>query len=100
MSRRMMNDTRTQAAPVGRMMPTRDRCLDLGDGAQRGTSGSAFAGDLSRAGGGGLFAWLHEPVGHSLSNVGLVICKPFGYESVCAFRSIRLIAQEAASVGI
>jgi len=46
-----------------------------------------------------LFGWLHRPVGPS-SNVGLVICKPFGYEALCAHRSIRAFALAAASNGI
>lgn len=47
-----------------------------------------------------LFGWLHRPVPGSLAGVGLVICNPFGFEEVCAHRSLRHVAQAAADVGI
>jgi alpha-beta hydrolase superfamily lysophospholipase len=49
---------------------------------------------------GRLFGWLHQSVGHSTSDVGLVICKPFGYETLCAHRSLRAFADAAASSGV
>jgi pimeloyl-ACP methyl ester carboxylesterase len=47
-----------------------------------------------------LFGWLHHPTEGTTSSVGLVICKPFGYESVCAHRSTRAFAEAAAAVGV
>jgi alpha-beta hydrolase superfamily lysophospholipase len=46
-----------------------------------------------------MFAWLHWHPGHS-SDIGLVICKPFGYEGLCAHRSLRVFAQTAAANGV
>ena len=48
----------------------------------------------------GLFGWLHLPSGGHGSNIGLVICKPFGYEALCAHRSARMFAEMAAAAGI
>ena len=36
-----------------------------------------------------LFGWLHWPDRGSTSNVGLLVCKPFGYEAICSHRSLR-----------
>jgi pimeloyl-ACP methyl ester carboxylesterase len=47
-----------------------------------------------------LFGWLHQPVAESKASVGLVICKPFGYEALCSHRSVRAFASAAASVGL
>lgn len=47
-----------------------------------------------------LFGWLHRPAAGSLAGVGFVICNPFGFEEVCAHRSLRHFAQAAAEVGI
>lgn len=47
-----------------------------------------------------LFGWLHRPLSGSLAGVGLVICNPFGFEEVCAHRSLRHLAQAAANVGV
>jgi alpha-beta hydrolase superfamily lysophospholipase len=46
-----------------------------------------------------LFGWLHRPA-HGQRDVALVICKPFGYEAVCANRGIRAFAEMAAASGI
>jgi alpha-beta hydrolase superfamily lysophospholipase len=46
-----------------------------------------------------LFGWLHRPAGQA-GALGLVICNPFGYESIAAHRSLRAIAEAAAGVGI
>lgn len=48
----------------------------------------------------GLFGWLHVPSSGHGSNIGLVICKPFGYEALCAHRSVRMFAEMAAAEGI
>jgi alpha-beta hydrolase superfamily lysophospholipase len=53
-----------------------------------------FPADGSR-----LFAWLYRHAG-SNSDTALVICKPFGYEGVCAHRSLRVFAQTAAASGV
>jgi pimeloyl-ACP methyl ester carboxylesterase len=47
-----------------------------------------------------LFGWLHRPTVASSARLGLVICKPFGYESVCAHRGVRAFAEAAAACGI
>lgn len=48
-----------------------------------------------------LFGWLHrgavQASGHPA--MGLVICKPFGYEATCAHRSLGAFAQAAAAAG-
>src|SRR5580658_8255656 len=52
------------------------------------------------SGGHQLFAWLYRPEGTLDSNIGLVICKPFGYESLCGHRSLRAFASAIAALGI
>ena len=47
-----------------------------------------------------LFAWLHRPADARGPDMGLVICKPFGYEATCAHRSMRVFAATAAALGI
>jgi pimeloyl-ACP methyl ester carboxylesterase len=47
-----------------------------------------------------LFAWLHQPTKSSESKLGVVICNPFGYESICAHRSVREFAETIAAGGI
>jgi pimeloyl-ACP methyl ester carboxylesterase len=47
-----------------------------------------------------LFAWLHWPADARELDMGLVICKPFGYEATCAHRSMRVFAATAAALGI
>jgi alpha-beta hydrolase superfamily lysophospholipase len=47
-----------------------------------------------------LFGWFQGPPAHSMAEVGLVICKPFGYEAICAHRSLRAFADAAAAVGV
>ena len=47
-----------------------------------------------------LFAWLHRPAVPARSSLGVVICKPFGYEALCAHRSTRAFAQTAADQGV
>ena len=47
-----------------------------------------------------LFAWLHRAAAASSPALGLVICNPFGYEEVCAHRSVARIAEAAANVGV
>jgi alpha-beta hydrolase superfamily lysophospholipase len=47
-----------------------------------------------------LFGWIHAPAGERSCDVGVVICQPFGYEALCAHRSLRAFAQMAAAVGV
>ena len=47
-----------------------------------------------------LFAWLHRPSTPLESKLGVVICSPFGYESICAHRGVREFAEAIAAVGI
>ena len=47
-----------------------------------------------------LFAWLHRPERQAGSDVGLVLCAPFGYEAICAHRSLRSFAEQASKLGI
>jgi alpha-beta hydrolase superfamily lysophospholipase len=47
-----------------------------------------------------LFAWLHLPTEYAASNLGVIICAPFGYESICAHRSIREFAESITDTGI
>jgi alpha-beta hydrolase superfamily lysophospholipase len=47
-----------------------------------------------------LFGWLHRPSAGASAGIGLVICKPFGYEAICSHRSIRAIAAAAAATGV
>ncbi|HEY4240024.1 MAG TPA: hypothetical protein VGM88_09425 [Kofleriaceae bacterium] len=44
------------------------------------------------------FGWLHRPA--SSTGIGLVIVPPFGYEAVCAHRSLRHLAVRAAQCGL
>jgi dienelactone hydrolase len=46
-----------------------------------------------------LFGWLHLPPEHSRLDRGIVICKPFGYEAICAHGSIRAFADACAASG-
>jgi alpha-beta hydrolase superfamily lysophospholipase len=52
------------------------------------------------SGGKKLFAWLHAAPGKSRAPIGLVICKPFGYEAICSHRAIRTFAEAAAAIGL
>jgi pimeloyl-ACP methyl ester carboxylesterase len=44
-----------------------------------------------------LFGWLHRAA--PATAPGLVVCNPFGYEAICAHRSLRHIALAAAAAG-
>jgi len=46
-----------------------------------------------------LFGWLHAPRDGKHCDVGVVICKPFGYEAICAHRSVRTFAESCAALG-
>ena len=47
-----------------------------------------------------LFGWLHQPVSGHTADLGLVICKPFGYEVMCSHTSLRAFADSAAEMGV
>jgi pimeloyl-ACP methyl ester carboxylesterase len=47
-----------------------------------------------------LFGWLHWPARERIGGTGLVICKPFGYEALCSHRTVRVLAETAAELGI
>src|SRR5277367_4773296 len=47
-----------------------------------------------------LFGWLHKPPVAATTNLGLVICKPFGYEALCSHRGLRAFAEAAAAAGV
>jgi alpha-beta hydrolase superfamily lysophospholipase len=53
-----------------------------------------FSADARR-----LFGWLHWRPGQN-TGTGLVICKPYGFEGLCAHRSLRAFAQAAAASGV
>src|SRR5580693_8582106 len=68
-------------------------------------SNGAQAGGLAHAiyfdsGGQRLFGWFHAPAAHTTVDVGLVICKPFGYEALCSHRGLRAFAEAAAALGV
>lgn len=48
-----------------------------------------------------LFGWLHRPDGSEVGSreVGVVVVNPFGYEAICAHRSLRHLAERLAAAG-
>lgn len=46
-----------------------------------------------------LFGWLHKSSHSSPATVGVVLCKPFGYEAICSHRSVRAFAEALADAG-
>lgn len=47
-----------------------------------------------------LLGLLHRPLAPPSHGLGLVVCNPFGYESICAHRSLRHLAVAAANASI
>ncbi len=47
-----------------------------------------------------LFGWLHRPAGGAQADIGMVICKPFGYDAICSHRSLRAFAEAGAAIGL
>src|SRR3984957_20870285 len=48
-----------------------------------------------------LFGWLNRGSSNEgRARLGLVICKPFGYEAICSHRSVRAFSEAAASLGV
>ena len=52
------------------------------------------------SGGRALFGWLHRPARPVTSGLGLVICKPFGFEALCSHRTVRVLAESVADLGM
>ena len=48
----------------------------------------------------GLFGWLHRASEGSASGLALLVCNPFGFEEVCAHRSLRQLAMATAAAGV
>lgn len=49
--------------------------------------------------GASLFGWLHAPATTARQGLGLLIVNPFGFEEVCAHRSLRHFAEAASAAG-
>jgi glycosyltransferase involved in cell wall biosynthesis/alpha-beta hydrolase superfamily lysophospholipase len=68
------------------------------------TSSAAVGGQAEalyfESGGKRLFGWLHRPDEATAANIGVVICKPFGYEAICAHRTVRAFADMGAAIGM
>src|ERR1700722_15145984 len=47
-----------------------------------------------------LFGWFQPPPAGLASNIGLVICKPYGYEALCSHRSLRSFEEAASELGM
>ena len=46
-----------------------------------------------------LFGWLHLPAPEARRGLGVVVCNPFGFEEVCAHRSLRHFAMAFSAAG-
>jgi alpha-beta hydrolase superfamily lysophospholipase len=46
-----------------------------------------------------LFGWLYTPSADAPAEVGMVVCKAFGYESVCSYRTVRKLVDAAVAGG-
>ncbi len=46
-----------------------------------------------------LFGWLHLPAPGARRGIGVVVCNPFGFEEVCAHRSLRQFAMAFSEQG-
>jgi alpha-beta hydrolase superfamily lysophospholipase len=66
-------------------------------GAEAGGMGNAIYFD---SGGHRLFGWFNAPAAQATADIGLVICKPFGYEALCSHRGLRAFAEAAAAIGV
>jgi alpha-beta hydrolase superfamily lysophospholipase len=47
-----------------------------------------------------LFGWFHTPPAGAMRDVGLIICRPFGYEALCSHRGLRAFAETATALGL
>ena len=63
------------------------------------TGGAPDAGCvLFEAAGGWCFGWYHPAAG-ARRHVGVVLCRPFGYEAICAYRTYTMLAEALAKDG-
>jgi len=46
-----------------------------------------------------LFGWIHQGGRQQVSDLGLLICSPVGYEDVCSHSTLRHLAEAAAEAG-
>ena len=46
-----------------------------------------------------LFGWWHPAAPDMQADIGLILCSPFGFEEVCAHRSLRHLAVAASAAG-
>jgi dienelactone hydrolase len=53
-----------------------------------------------RSGNRALFGWIHWPAAGSAADLGVVICKPFGFEAICSHLSVRAFAEAVSALGI
>jgi len=47
-----------------------------------------------------LFGWIHRPEAAPVADLGVVICKPFGFEAICSYLSVRSFADAVSALGI
>jgi pimeloyl-ACP methyl ester carboxylesterase len=47
-----------------------------------------------------LFGWLQRADGNAPSDLGVILCKPFGYEAVCSHEGLRAFAEACAAAGV
>jgi pimeloyl-ACP methyl ester carboxylesterase len=45
------------------------------------------------------FGWFHLPASAGARDLGVVLCKPFGYEAMCAHRALRELAEKLCASG-
>lgn len=53
-----------------------------------------------RSGASTLFGWIHWPAAAPVSDLGVVICKPFGFEAISSYSSVRSFADAVSALGI
>jgi len=46
------------------------------------------------------FGWFHLPASAGARDLGVVLCKPFGYEAMCTHRALRELAEKLSASGI
>jgi dienelactone hydrolase len=85
------------SASSNRLPIAQERPPFQSNGAQTGLLAHAIYFD---SGGQRLFGWFHPPAAHTTADVGVVICKPFGYEALCSHRGLRAFAEAAAALGV
>ena len=53
---------------------------------------------MSWSAGSWCFGW-HHPARSAARDMGLVLCRPFGYEAICTYRSYTVLAEMLANDG-